>query len=318
MRLCRFQHNGETRLGFMQESQILDFHRLANSVIAEVVDFQPLLNANDILDVLPTDGAPWQQLVFLWNHVAAMDESDLASCMVDRDLVTLLPPVGRPPKLLLLAGNYTDHILEQNDLAREKHETFPYVFSKPPSTCLVGSGAQFKLPEKSRHSMDHEVELAVVIGKPAFQVNASDALSCVAGYTVINDLSDRGFRPNPDRLDRPRDKFFDWLHGKWHQGSCPCGPCIVDTAEIPDPQNLEMELHIDGEIRQHGSTRQQIYTVAETIAFISSWVALEPGDIISTGTPSGVGNASGRFLQPGQTVTARIAGIGTLVTQINA
>jgi 2,4-diketo-3-deoxy-L-fuconate hydrolase len=104
---------------------------------------------------------------------------------------------------------------------------------KPPATTLVGDQAQVRIPAISPDQIDHEIELAVVMGQTARGVTADQALQYVAGYTIINDLSDRNFHPNPARQTRPRDSFFDWLHGKWHDGFCPCGPCLVTTDEIP-------------------------------------------------------------------------------------
>ena len=142
------------------------------------------------------------------------------------------------------------------------------------------------------------------------------ASSAVAGYTVINDISNRKFRPNPQRKERPKDTFFDWLHGKWHDSFCPCGPCLTSADEIPDPQQLPMHLKLNDEVRQNASTGLMIFPVAALIEFISSFVTLEPGDIISTGTPAGVGSSSGTFVKPGDTLTAHIDRIGTLVTPV--
>ena len=146
----------------------------------------------------------------------------------------------------------------------------------------------------------------------------ADALSVVAGYTVVNDISNRKFRPNPERKMREKDVFFDWLHGKWHDSFCPCGPCIASADAVPDPQSLAMKLRVSGQVKQDASTGRMVFPVAALIEFISSFVTLEPGDIISTGTPSGVGNATGTYLKPGDVMEASIAGIGTLVTPMVA
>jgi len=234
------------------------------------------------------------------------------------DSVQLLVPIPRPNKLLLLAGNYADHIREGGGIAAERAETFPYVFMKPPTTTLADPGQEVRIPRISPACIDWELELAVVMGRTAKHVSEAEALQFVAGYTVINDISDRKFRPNPERKKRPRDEFFDWLHGKWHDSFCPCGPCITSAHMVSDPQNLEMELRLNGHVRQQSSTAAQIFPVAAVIAFISSFVTLEPGDIISTGTPSGVGSSTGTFLKPGDKLEARIAGIGTLVSPVVA
>jgi 2-keto-4-pentenoate hydratase/2-oxohepta-3-ene-1,7-dioic acid hydratase in catechol pathway len=265
--------------------------------------------------LLPLDSAAWNALLDVVGEFES-NPSSYASVLLPRDNLELLPPLGTPSKLLLLAGNYADHIREHGDIAKEREQTFPYVFMKPPTTTLVGDRAKVRIPVVSPDKIDYEVELAIVIGRQARAVSAAAALSYVAGYTIINDLSDRGFTPNPQREARPRDKFFDWLHGKWHDGFCPCGPCLVTADEIPDPQLLALELTVDDELRQQATTADQIFSVAEVIEFISSWVTLEPGDIISTGTPAGVGNATGRYLAAGQRVVATISGIGSLTTHM--
>jgi 2-keto-4-pentenoate hydratase/2-oxohepta-3-ene-1,7-dioic acid hydratase in catechol pathway len=140
----------------------------------------------------------------------------------------------------------------------------------------------------------------------------------VAGYTIVNDISDRKFRPNPDRTHRERDKFFDWLHGKWHDTFCPVGPCVLAADTVPDPQDLTLRLTVNGEVKQEGTTAQMVFPVAAVVAFLSRFVTLEPGDIISTGTPSGVGNATGTYLRPGDVVTAEIEGIGRLENPVVA
>ena len=167
-------------------------------------------------------------------------------------------------------------------------------------------------PAKKARISIHTARPGVVIGKKAKDVSEAEALDFVAGYTVVNDISDRGFRPNPDRKERSRDKFFDWQHGKWHDGSCPVGPCIATPATISDPQNLPLKLTVNGEVHQDANTAMQIFPVAAVIEFISSFVTLEPGDIISTGTAAGVGHAKGVHLKAGDQVEASIEGIGAL------
>ena len=232
--------------------------------------------------------------------------------------VELLVPVPRPNKLLLLAGNYAKHVAEQGHQSAERDETFPYVFMKPPSTTLTDPGKPVVLPAVAPDHCDWEVELTVVVGRRCKNLAAADALAAVAGYTVVNDVTQRRFRPNPGRRERDRDRFFDWQHGKWMDGFCPCGPCLVAARAVPDPQALELSLAVNGELRQRATTAQMIFTVAEVIAFISSFMTLEPGDLIATGTPAGVGHATGTYLQPGDRMEAAIAGIGTLVTPVVA
>lgn len=310
MRLCRFQHQSRARWGLFEDSAVLAVDQWVASHLGWP-DWWSWEQA------LPTISPAWSSLCQLLRELNASRLPSQVS-RIDLSEVQLLPPVARPAKLLLLAGNYAEHVREQGGDTTEKQRTYPYVFSKPASTTLIGGGTPFVIPQVSPAKMDHEVELGVVIGRTARSISAAVALDYVLGYTVINDISDRGFRPNANREPRPRDGFFDWLHGKWHDGSCPCGPCLVTTDQVPNPQDLPLTLSIDGELRQSGNTSQMIFSVAELIEFISSFVTLEPGDIIATGTPAGVGNATGRFLRPGQTMTAAIAPIGQLITPLLA
>ena len=313
MKLCRFKQSDIVRCGIYEPGRILPIDDLASASGEKYL--ADVLRYGELQRMLPTDSAAWLTLRDVVAEAMYLGSlPGAANYWIRRDEVQLLPPVSNPGKLLLLAGNYAAHVSEQGDIAKERGQTFPYVFSKPALSTLTGDGQTVRIPKISPDAIDHEVELAVVIGRTARDISAGDALDFVAGYTIVNDLSDRGFRPNPKRHERPRDKFFDWLHGKWHDGFCPCGPCLVTTDEIPDPQNLQLQLRVDGDLRQSGSTAEQIFSVAQVIEFVSSWVTLEPGDIISTGTPSGVGNASGRFLTAGQQVVASITGIGDLTT----
>ena len=133
-------------------------------------------------------------------------------------------PIAQPAKILLLAGNYATHVVERGGIAAERDETFPYVFMKPPTTTLTHPGDPIVIPRVSPDHIDWECELGVVIGRRCRDVDEAEALDYVAGYTVVNDISDRKFTPNPGRKPRERDKFFDWLHGKWHDTFCPIGP----------------------------------------------------------------------------------------------
>src|SRR5262249_42411875 len=146
----------------------------------------------------------------------------------------------------------------------------------------------------------------------------ADALEYVAGYTVVNDITDRRFTPNPGRKPRERDRFFDWLHGKWHDTFCPVGPCVLTRDALEDPQALSISLTVNGEVKQDGTTAHMVFPVAAVVSFLSRFVTLEPGDIISTGTPSGVGAATGTYLKPGDVIRATIERIGTLENPVEA
>jgi 2-keto-4-pentenoate hydratase/2-oxohepta-3-ene-1,7-dioic acid hydratase in catechol pathway len=321
MRLCRFLDHGQPRAAFYDERRLLPLAAVAKAYAAathsqlELSDRDVLVDHNELLDFLPPSGKFAASARKLAAWLEPRGES-LDAIAIPTAEAKLLVPIPRPNKLLLLAGNYAEHIQERGGYAAERAETFPYVFMKPPSTTLTHPGEPIRIPGVSPATIDWELELAVVIGRLTKGVSEADALAAVAGYTVINDISDRKFRPNPGRKPREKDTFFDWLHGKWHDSFCPCGPCITSADALADPQQLAMELRVNGQVRQHATTALQIFPVAAVIQFISSFVTLEPGDMISTGTPAGVGAASGTFLQPGDRIEAEIAGIGTLISPV--
>ena len=266
-------------------------------------------------DFLPPDGRYAAAAEEAWRELSADAARRREFCTPDPEWDL---PVETPRKAFFLAGNYAKHVVEQGGVAAERAQTFPYVFMKPPSTTMVPHAASVRLPKSAPEGVDHEVELAVVIGRTACDVSEEEALGFVAGYTIVNDLSHRRYRPNPGRTQRERDKFFDWLHGKWFDGFCPCGPCVATPSEIPNPQQVELGLKVNGQPRQQGTTADQIFPVAAVISFISHMTTLEPGDLIATGTPHGVGAPHDRFLRAGDEVEAYIDGIGVLTTQILA
>jgi 2,4-didehydro-3-deoxy-L-rhamnonate hydrolase len=226
--------------------------------------------------------------------------------------------VPNPRKVLCLAGNYQDHIEEggRAKLQQQDVET-PRVFMKPPSTTVIGPDAPILIPPVAR-AIDWEGELAVVIGRRAKGVQAEQARRYVAGYTVMNDVSERQLRIRERTASRPRDEWFDWLNGKWLDTFAPQGPWLVTRDEIPDPQTLAISTYVNGERRQHSNTAQMLCPIDRIIEYISAIVTLEPGDLISTGTVAGVGAATGTFLRPGDQVEIEIAGIGVLRNRVAA
>jgi 2-keto-4-pentenoate hydratase/2-oxohepta-3-ene-1,7-dioic acid hydratase in catechol pathway len=316
MRLCRFTHQGTLQAGFYHEHSVVPLAAAARAYGDAQGRTFSLPGGSDLLDFLPPDGPGFAAARQLdaWLE-ANLGSLPAAARLATRD-VQLHVPIPRPNKLFLLAGNYAAHIEEGGGRASERQETFPYVFMKPPSTTLTDPGQPVRIPQVSPNHIDWELELAVVIGRRSKGVKESDALGIVAGYTVIVDVSDRKFRPNPGRKPRDKDSFFDWQHGKWHDSFCPCGPCIASADAVADPQNLPMKLSVSGAVQQDATTALQIFPVAAVIEFISSFVTLEPGDMISTGTPSGVGSAKGIFLKPGDVMEASIGQIGTLVSPV--
>ncbi|CAN5853606.1 hypothetical protein BH23PLA1_BH23PLA1_10680 [soil metagenome] len=318
MRLCRFQFEEEDPLtGFYVDDQIIPIDQAVDAY-CEAMNLELLVHETDnLLDLLPPRGQSFRAVRELARWIETLDTDALAELTLPIEEVHLLTPIERPGKLLLLAGNYAEHIVEGGGIAAERAETFPYVFMKPITT-LAHPGDPIRIPKVSPDTIDWECELGVVIGQTCKDVSEAEALKYVAGYTVVNDISDRNFRPNPTRKKREKDTFFDWLHGKWHDGSCPIGPCIRSADSVADPQALGLKLSVNDEVMQDDSTAKMIFPVSAVVAFLSSFVTLQPGDILSTGTPSGVGKARGRFLKPGEVVVAEIEGIGRLENPVEA
>jgi 2-keto-4-pentenoate hydratase/2-oxohepta-3-ene-1,7-dioic acid hydratase in catechol pathway len=224
-------------------------------------------------------------------------------------------PTRSVPKLMALAGNYSQHVAESGFSGPAHGVWTPQVFWKP-TTAILAPGGSVAL-RSNNVFFDWEAELAVVIGCRTKDVSAADAMSCVFGYTVINDLSERKFNAQlASRDKREFDPFFDWLMGKWFDGSAPLGPEIVTADEIADPHDLAIRLWLNGELMQDSNTRYMLSRIPETIAAISAILTLEPGDVIAMGTPAGVGVARGRALRAGDHLKAEISGLGALETFI--
>ena len=309
MRLCRYQHNGNVEVAFYHDTSLVRIPQLAAELGAKL----PPASAN-LLDFLPPDGKAAKAARELHEGFTRLPAADQRRLSAPVDGVKLLVPVPEPKKVILLAGNYADHIKEGGGVAAERQETFPYFFWKPPGTTLTHPGDPVRIPKVSPDHVDWELELGVIIGKTCRDVSEADAPGYVAGYTVCNDISDRKFRINPGRKARERDSYFDWLHGKWHDTFLPCGPCVLAAGPSADPQKLPMKLRVNGQVMQDASTAQMIFPAAALVSILSSFVTLEPGDLISTGTPSGVGHARKppTYLRAGDVVEAEIGGIGVL------
>lgn len=314
MRISRYEQDGQIKFGFYFDSYLVETGGAADAFNTENGESIDLSQASCILEFLPPCGtlATDAEKVAAW--LTTNEPSDqLKTCC---DTIQLLVPVARPNKLFLLAGNYSAHVQEGGEQGIERAETFPYVFMKPPSTTLTNPGQPVQIPTVSPNEIDWELELAIIIGKKGKHIPEEEALDYVAGYTVINDISDRAYHPFPNRKERSRDAFFDWMHGKWHDSFCPCGPCIATPTTVPDPQTLNLKLSLNEELRQNSTTALQVFPVAAVIEFISKSVTLEPGDIISTGTPDGVGKTTGTFIKEGDTLHAHISSIGTLTSTV--
>lgn len=230
-----------------------------------------------------------------------------------------LPQVGRfeelhikpplqPRKLLSVAGNFVAHIEEGGGKLEPEHTQAPWIFCVPPTQLMVGHKEEIRLIAESRQ-IDYEGELAIVIGRKAKRVSATQASEYIAGYTIYNDVSER--KPYMiEHVDQPRQLSF-W-YTKSFDTFGPTGPYITTADEIADPQDLTIRVEVSGEERQNCSTQQMIFTVYQLIEFLTKFLTLEPGDIITTGTPAGVGSATGKFLKGGDIVRIHIDHLGTL------
>ncbi len=318
MRVCRFGFDEMNLIGFYADKFVIPIDQAAEAYCQQVEEDLVLPATDNLLELLPPHGASYSEAHKLHRWLESLDLISRDELMIPTSDVQLLVPLASPPKMLFLAGNYAKHVVERGGLAAEREETFPYVFMKPPGTTLTNPGSPIVIPGCSPDQIDWECELGVVIGRRCRNVSEESALECVAGYTVVNDISDRSFRPNPGRKARERDKFFDWMHGKWHDTFCPMGPCILSSDAVDDPQEFPIHLTVNGQIKQDASTAEMVFPVAAIIAFLSQFMTLQPGDVIATGTPSGVGSSTGQYLKPGDTIRATIEPIGTLMNPVRA
>ena len=216
-----------------------------------------------------------------------------------------------PERIFCAAANYIEHAKEMGSVLAGKSHSKPFMFIKLRNTVIGPSEAIRMPPETSQ--LDWEIELAAVIGRGGRRIALDQALDHVGGYAIVNDISARDLNVRGDYPFK-----FDWFQGKCHDTFAPFGPWIVPASAVADPQTLAMELKVNDQTMQKDSTAHMIWTVREQIAYLSTIVTLEPGDVIATGTPTGVGMARGMFLKAGDTVSASIDGIGTLTNPVAA
>ncbi len=249
---------------------------------------------------------------------AAQDAIDKAGHAAAQPLsaVKLAAPLPCPGKLLCLAGNYAEHIQEGGGVYVGKEKMIPRFFSKPCST-VIATGEAIRVP-KSTAFADWELELAVVIGKTGRDLTPEQAADHIAGYTIFNDISARQLTFRQQLPQQEGDYYFDWLVGKWLDTFGPMGPWITLKDEVPHPDRLSMKLWLNGELQQDANTGQMIFSPAEAISFISQFVTLNPGDLISTGTPAGVGHSKKLRLKPGDKIRGEIEELGVLENSVEA
>lgn len=235
--------------------------------------------------------------VLLPKNLDRLRAVDPATLPLVEGVPRLGPPVGRVGKLIGIGLNYADHAAETGAVVPPE----PVVFLKATS-CIAGPNDDLPIPRGSEKT-DWEVELGVVIGTPAKYVPEATAMDHVAGYCVVNDVSERDFQMN---------RSGTWDKGKGHDGFGPLGPWLVTADAVPDPQDLRLWLEVDGERMQGGSTATMVYGVRFLVHYLSQFMTLHPGDVICTGTPPGVGlgQKPPRFLRPGQVVRLSVEGLG--------
>ena len=226
------------------------------------------------------------------------------------DNLPVLAPLLYPGKVLCAGANYYDHLAEMGVPDTRKEAQRLFFFFKPARNAVVGPGNTVRYPLGSK-AFDWEVELAAVIGRTARNVSEAEALDHVAAYTVAIDFSARD-------LNRAPETFYklDWVAGKGHDTCCPMGPCLIPASCVPDPQDLAIGLSVNGEVKQDASTSGMIFSLREQISALSRIMTLDPGDVVLTGTPAGVGAPKGTFLSVGDRVEAGIEGIGKLAVTI--
>jgi len=282
MKLATFTQAGSRRIGLVVGDEVVDLAAALPELPREMVGF--LEAGADALSAAQ----------------AALDDGP----RLPLSALRLEAPIARPPKFLAVGLNYADHVAEAG-LDTPAH---PTIFNKQ-STCVTGPGGGVELPRAS-HVLDYEGELGFVIGRRCRHVSRDDAADVIAGYTIVNDVSVRDWQ-----LRVPT-----WTMGKSFDTHGPIGPWIVTPEELPEPHRLRLRTWVNGELRQDSNTKELIFDCFQLVEHLSTAFTLEPGDVIATGTPSGVGIAMKppRLLQVGDQMRIEIEGIGTLENPVVA
>ena len=304
MRICTYSvEPGTPRLGVQCGDVVLDIARYSHLHGGERVP-------PDVLAFIGAGPVVWRHADELCQRFTAevashdLDQDAEAGLAYRADRVRWHAPIPRPAKdVICLGQNYAAHAAERGD----PPPPAPIYFTKPPTT-IIGPDEAIPYPNGLSNRVDWEVELGVVIGRKGKDVPEDHALDYVFGYTVFNDVSARDLQ----------FRTSQWFKGKALDGTCPMGPVIVTSDEIPDPQRLRLRLSVNGNLKQDSSTRDMIFSVAQIIADLSAGMTLEPGDCISTGTPQGVGDGRKppEYLKPGDVVEAEIEKLGVLKNSV--
>jgi len=302
MQLATYEGLEGVRVGVVEGDQIWDLTAMAEASglvdTADVADMRALLEAGEA----GLDGVRATQMWATNNN-----RSDLR---VLRHEVSLLAPLPCPGKLMCLAGNYASHIEEGGGSYIGKEKMIPRFFIKPCSS-VTATEQPIRIPPSTAFA-DWELELAVVIGKRGRDLSPEQAEEHIMGYTIFNDISARELTFRNDLPEQEGDWFFDWLVGKWLDTFGPMGPWITTRDDIPHPDRLRMQLWHNDQLQQDANSGQMIFSPAEALSFVSQFITLEPGDILSTGTPAGVGHVKKVRLEPGDRIKGEIEGLGIL------
>ncbi|MFD7093296.1 fumarylacetoacetate hydrolase family protein [Streptomyces xanthophaeus] len=297
MRLVSYTLNdAPVRLGAQVDDLVVDLATLAGQAGVEL----PL----DLLSFIQAGAAAQDTARGL---LAAGPAAWPAEAVHPMETVSLRAPL-RPGKIIGVGLNYVEHVEESSrslDTDKER-PTRPVLFSKP-ATAVTGPGAPILHNADLTTQLDWECELAVVIGRTAFRVSEEDAYDHIFGFSIVNDISARDQR-----------RSGQWFFSKGQDSYAPFGPAVVTADAVPDPMDLDLSLRVNGVTKQKSNTRHMLFPIARLIADISSGVTLEPGDVIATGSPAGVGAGMvpPEFLHPGDTVEATVEGIGTLTNPV--
>lgn len=307
MRLATVSAGGEKICAaVLNDDRLLNLSKAARHLTDPAAE---ALKANSMLNLIA--GPP--ETLDIARSLVVDAEAGVLDAAILPEGAELLAPIPNIRKNVLCVGrNYADHITE-GDRAQKQQvgvTEYPVFFTKPPTSIVGPGGDVLTFPNVSKQT-DYEVELAVIIGMPGRNIAKADAMKHVFGYTILNDISAR---------DVQRRHGGQNFKGKAFDGSCPMGPWIVTADAIDDPHALPISLTVNGEIRQNGNTADMIFDIETLIASLSEGMTLEPGDIIATGTPAGVGYAMDppSFLKDGDTVVCNISGIGTLTNPVRA
>ncbi len=301
--------SGKQSIILASQGKFFDLQSLLHNIKANPASSLDVGEVPTSLLELVEEWSYWnEKLAQVVNAVFASNSDQEVSGSLRQDELQWLAPLLYPRKLICIGTNYRDHIAE---MGISKLPKYPYSFLKPATTTLIGSGTALQLPEQAKQ-VDWEAELAVVIGQKARRVRGEDAMAYVAGYSLFNDVSAR------DWIAEAPPVGIDWVMQKAFDGFAPMGPLITPAAFVADPQHLSMTLTVNGQVKQNSTTANMVFSVREIIEHLTSIMTLEPGDVIATGTPAGVGHAKHppEYLHSGDTMVVEIEGLGRLETPL--